>query len=229
MTDMARLLQIAVEDNIAWCSHVCLAHGSNEAKSSKVWANFAISPPFYPNIITREKGVQNEVAEFASKIRQSNQSRKWGVKDSFADLDLSELGFERIIGANWYGGFIPGGDSARWKTVASPAELHLWEKAWGSPAQTIFPTTLLDCHQIKFWYKGEAGAIEAGFISFDTGFSLGVSNWFSPQNLSLAQMGVWNAAGSVSSGLPVVCWSTDDLGEEIGLARLGPLQVWISR
>ncbi|MGR9206345.1 hypothetical protein ACU8OG_20790 [Rhizobium leguminosarum] len=230
MTDTARLLHIAVDDNIAWCSRVCSAHGSNETRSSRVWANLAISPPFYPNIITRENGVQNEVAELAHKIREANQSRKWGIKDSFGDLSLFGQGFERILAGHWYGGTVSSGDSVGWRTVASPTELHLWERAWGSPNDTIFPSTLLEDHRITFWFKGELSAIESGFISFDTGFSLGLSNWFSLKSQSFAQMGVLQAAGPASQGLPIVCWSSDDIsGEDVGLVKLGPLQVWISR
>ncbi|EJK78333.1 hypothetical protein [Rhizobium sp. AP16] len=230
MTDTSRLLRITVEDNIAWCSRVCSAHGSNETRSSGAWANLAVSPPFYPNIITREKGVQNEVAELAHKVREANQSRKWGVKDSFGDLTLTEQGFERKLAGHWYGGTVLNSESAGWKTVTSPAELHLWERAWGASDGTIFPSTLLEDHRTNFWFRGELGAIESGFISFDTGFSLGLSNWFSLKSQSFAQMEVLKAAGSASQGLPIVCWSTDDLsGEEMGLAELGPLQVWISQ
>ncbi|TAV04519.1 hypothetical protein ELI39_04040 [Rhizobium ruizarguesonis] len=230
MTDTSRLLRIAVEDNIAWCSRVCSAHGSNETRSSRAWANLAISPPYYPNIITRGKGVQNEVVELAHKVREANQPRRWGIKDSFGDLTLIKEGFERVLAGHWYGGAVSSGASADWKTVTSPAELHLWERAWGSSDDTVFPGTLLEDHRITFWFKGEPSAIESGFISFDTGFSLGVSNWFSLKTQSFTQMGALQAAGSASHGLPIVCWSRDDLGgEEMGLAKLGPLQVWISR
>jgi hypothetical protein len=68
--------------------------------------------------------------------------------------------------------------------------------------------------------------IESGFISFDTGFSLGLPNWFCLKGYSFAQMGVLQAAGSMSHGLPVVCWATDDLTQdETGLIELGPLQI----
>ncbi|NEK34660.1 hypothetical protein [Rhizobium leguminosarum] len=230
MTDPSRLLHLAVEDNIAWCSRICSAHGSNETRSSRAWANLAISPPFYPNIITREKGAQNEVVELAHKVREANHSRKWGIKDSFGDLTLTEQGFERILAGHWYGGTVSSSESLCWKTVASPAELHLWERAWGSPDDTIFPSTLFEDHRITFWFKGELSAIESGFITYDTGFSLGLSNWFSLKSQSFAQMGVLQAAGPASQGLPVVCWSSDDIsGEDMGLAKLGPLQVWISQ
>jgi len=111
MTDTSRLLHIAVEDNIAWCSRVCSAHGSNEARSSGALANLAVSPPCYPNIITGKEGVQNEVAELAHKVPEANQSRKWGIKDSFGDLTLAEQGFERKLTRHWYGGTVSSGES----------------------------------------------------------------------------------------------------------------------
>jgi hypothetical protein len=229
MMDKSQLLRIAVEDNVAWCSRVCSSHGSNETRSSIAWANLAASPPFYPNIITRERDVGNEVAELADKVREANRSRRWGIKDSFADLNRPERGFERVLTGHWYGGTVSGGDAAGWKTVASPAELNVWERAWGPSEDTVFPGTLLEDHRIKFWFQGDIGAIKSGFISFYTGFSFGLSNWFSLEGHSFAQIGVLKAAGSASHRLPIVCWSTDDLSvEEVGFGKLGPLQVWIS-
>lgn len=230
MADNSRLLRIAVDDNIAWCSRVCSAHASNETRSSSAWVNLAISPPFYPNIITCENGVQNAIDALVPKVRQASPSRRWGIKDSFGDLDLTSQGFKLIVAGNWYGAAVSSGSSAGWKTVTSPAELSLWEQAWGTHGDTIFPGSLLKDHRTTFWFTGELSAIKAGFISFDTGFSLGLSNWFSVESDSFAHIGVLQAAGSASRGLPIVCWSTDDLpSEDMGLAKLGPLQVWLSQ
>jgi hypothetical protein len=229
MTDNPRLRQIAVEDNIAWCSRVCSAHGSNERSSSSAWVNYARSPPFYPNLITRKQSVQDEVARQIGKIRAAVPTGKWGIKDSFADLAISELGFEQICAGHWYGGVVSNGSFTDWRAITSAAELNRWEKAWAS-SDAIFPSTLLADHKITFWSKGEAGAIEAGFISFSTASSLGISNWFSLTGASFAEMGVLQAAQSVSQGRPIVCWSTDELAsEDVGLAKLGPLQVWVSQ
>jgi hypothetical protein len=220
VTDTSGLLRAAIEDNIVWCSRVCSVHGSNEVLSPIAWTNLAASPPFYPNFITRERGVQNEIAALADKVSRANQAGGWGIKDSFGDLMLPEQSFERILAGNWYGGAISIGDTEGWTTVASPAELHIWEKAWGSCEDTIFPSSLLDDNRIRFWVKGDFGAIRSGFISFSTGFSVGISNWFSIESHSFAQIGLLKVAGSIARGLPTVCWSTDDLtDEEVGLAN----------
>ncbi|WP_392710440.1 hypothetical protein [Rhizobium ruizarguesonis] len=173
MTDVSQLLQIAVEDNVAWCSRICSAHGSNETRRSEAWANFGISPPFYPNIITRQKGVQKEVDDLTRKVREANKSTKWGIKDSFADLTLADQGFERLLVGRWYGGSLSKGTPTGWKAVASSGELRSWEKAWGSCDDTIFSNTLLEDYRITFWFKGELSGIEAGFISTTPDFHLG--------------------------------------------------------
>ena len=229
MHGIDQLLRLAVEDNVAWCSAVCSTHGSQEASSSGVWANLGVSPPFYPNIITRRPDAEKDVLEFACKVGAGNQRKRWGIKDSFRDLNLADQGFERLLSGNWYGGTITADLPANWKSAASSAELRLWEKAWGAGEERIFPDSLLSDRRINFWFKGEADAIEAGIISFDSGVSLGLSNWFSQDNHPLTQMGALQAASSVSRRRPIVCWSADDLEfQETGLVELGPLQVWMS-
>lgn len=230
MIDVHQLLRVAIEDNVAWCSAVCSAHGSKEVRSPEAWANLSTSPPFYPNIITRQKGIQKQVEELVRQVGKINPSGKWGIKDSFGDLTLAEQGFERLLVGAWYGGTVSNDAAVGWKTVGSQNDLRLWENAWGSREDIIFPDSLLEDDRIVFWFKGKANAIEAGFVSFNTGFSVGLSNWFSLKDDSFAQMGLLQAAQSVSKGLPTVCWSTDDLTlEHTSLSKLGPLQVWISK
>ena len=230
MSNIDPLLRLAVEDNVAWCSAVCAAHESREVSALGTWANLRMSPRYYPNIITRQPGAQTEVQGIASELSTSNPLERWAIKDSFCDLTLSDHGFTKILAGNWYGGAITTDGPADWKTVTTPADLRAWEIAWGGDEQRIFPDGLLSDRRITFWFKGEADAIEDGFISFDSEFSLGLSNWFSLHNHSLAGMGALPAAGSISQQRPIVCWSSDALTfEETGLAELGPLQVWISK
>lgn len=229
MSNIAPLLRLAIEDNIAWCSAVCTAHGSHETTSLGTWANLGTSPAFYPNIITRQAGVQGEVEKLTRQVGILNQSNGWGIKDSFCDLALSDKGFEKTLTGNWYGGTVTANDvPTDWSMISSPDQLRSWEKAWGNGEERIFPDNLLSDQRISFWLKGKADAVEAGFISFDSGSSLGISNWFSLDNHSLAQTGALQAANSVSRKRPIVCWSSDDTIQETGLSRLGPLQVWIS-
>lgn len=76
------LLRVAIEDNIAWCSAVCSAHGSNETSSPIAWTNLATSPRYYPNIITRERSAHHAISALADKVRKANPSLRWGIKVS---------------------------------------------------------------------------------------------------------------------------------------------------
>jgi hypothetical protein len=105
------LLRVAIEDNIAWCSSVCSAHGSHEESSPIAWANLATSPRYYPNIITRERSAQRDVSVLADKVREANPSLRWGIKDSFGDLTLPAQNFERVLTGNLYGGTVSSGDA----------------------------------------------------------------------------------------------------------------------
>lgn len=221
------LLRVAIENNIAWCSTVCAVHGSNESSSPIAWTNLATSPRYYPNIITRRRSANHEVSLLAEKVREANPSAGWGIKDSFGDLTLSERSFERLLVGNWYAGTVSCGDTVGWETVASPTELRAWEEAWGASGDTIFPCSLLNDDRIKFWFTGGVGAIRSGFISFSSGFSLGLSNWFSIENHSFDQIGLLTVAGSAARGLPIVCWSKNGIPDE-DMSKLGPLQVWIA-
>ncbi|OJF94449.1 hypothetical protein [Pararhizobium antarcticum] len=229
MSKVAPLLRLAIEDNIGWCSAVCTAHGSRETTSRDAWVNRGASPPFYPNIISRQIGVQDEIETLIGEVAIANQSKRWGIKDSFCELNLSDLGFERIQSGSWYGGTLAANaEPTDWNIIRSPEHLRSWEKAWGGGEDRIFTENLLLDHRISFWFKGGDDAIEAGFISFDSGPSLGISNWFSQDDRSLVQTGALQAANSVSRRRPIVCWSADDALRETGLSDLGPLQVWIS-
>ena len=222
------LLRLAVEDNIGWCGVMCRAHGSDESSSSALWANLEASPPYYPNIITRQAGAQADVDALIQGAETLRLTTGWGVKDSFCDLALSDHGFTGVVSAEWYGGIVePGKIRSDWKMIESPEQLRCWETAWGGGEERLFLDCLLSDRRIRFWFQGEAGSIEAGFISFESGATIGISNWFSLDQKPIAQIGGLQAACSVSPERPLVCWSSDDSMNGSGLSRLGPLKVWI--
>jgi hypothetical protein len=231
MDRIDRLLSLAVEDNIAWCSAVCSAHGSNEATSSRAWVNFNPSPQYYPNLITREPGSGSDVAGLVDELRRLGQPKGWGIKDSFCDLALSDQGFEIVLEGDWYGSAPPDNRppaAEGWARAVSSEDLLDWEMAWGGDRdRRIFKDALLSDRRIEFWFRQSAGSM-AGFICFNSGSSIGLSNWFSADNQSLGEMGAPQVAWSRFPDLPLVMWSTDDPSRGSGgLHRLGPLRVWL--
>lgn len=228
------LLQLTINDNVLWCSAICEAHGANIDSSAPLWLNLKSSPRFYPNIISTEPGAQAQVCEAIERLRSLGIPKGWGIKDSFSDLALDDLGFETVITGNWFGGVpnMPSESLEHWKKALSVIELRDWETAWGGDNDIhTFPDALIKDNRIEFWCKSKNGMLEAGFICFRTESSVGVSNWFSSQNQSIFDIGALDVVSSNFPGVPVVFWAPDDSAIQIPstMERLAPLKVWISK
>jgi hypothetical protein len=221
------LLRLAIENNVEWCSTICAVCGSNDVSSSEAWANLEASPPNFPSVISRVGKAQNAVEKFIEDVCESNPSSSWAVKDSFKDLDLSQMGFDPLFDAHWYGGTISGSNCIGWKVATTPEQLAVWKKAWGGPDRIPF-SELLGEHRVKFWFKVELGLVESGFVTFETGPAVGISNWFSLVNPQLATVTALKAASSLLPDRPLVCWSTDHLDEKSDMMKLGQLRIWRS-
>lgn len=226
----ASLLLAAIEDNIGWCSAVCAAHGADERISANTWSNFAPSPPYYPNIITRRPQARSDVIELVAAIRKRPSMGSWAIKDSFSDLDLTTMGFDLAIEGQWFAGEpAAGGRRHDWEAVRQSEELSLWKQAWSEEAQgqRIFADTLLADPRIRFWMQRQSEEITAGCISFDSGPVIGLSNWFCREAETVFDLGILPSIAETAAGRPVVCWASRTEAAPPGLTPLGPLCVWI--
>jgi hypothetical protein len=226
------LLPTAIDDNIAWCSAVCAAHASEARNTEATWVNLAPSPPYYPNIITRQPSAQAEVARLVDEVRRNGSQGSWGIKDSFHDLDLTALGFSPAIEAQWFAGenaMRPGNSEHGWEVVRRPEDLLLWERAWGGDDEhRIFKDGLLDDRRIRFWKLRQREEIFAGCITFSSGKAAGLSNWFSKRTESIFDLGIMQAIAETNDAEPLVCWAAEDESLPSGFQPLGPLRIWIS-
>jgi hypothetical protein len=235
MNRVDQLLRLAIDDNIGWCGAVCAAHGADEDISSVAWTNLRPSPPFYPNIITREPGTQTGILKVIERLTALAIPKGWGIKDSFCDLALADIGFELVLKGSWFGGVptrAPKQPDNRWKKVASSKDLLRWEMAWGGEREArIFTDVLLADRRVEFWSLRPDEMIEAGFICFRSGRSIGLSNWFSLNGQSVFERGALEIVASRFSGSPIVFWASDGdfVYETNAVSQLGPLQVWISK
>src|ERR1700753_2324725 len=95
-------LTACVSNNTAWCDAVARAHGGETAFAPTHWSNTRQSPPFYPNLITLTPGdSEAQLATIRALAESGALEEGWGVKDSFATLDLAPLGFEMLFAAQW--------------------------------------------------------------------------------------------------------------------------------
>ena len=88
------LLRAAVANNARWCDAVCRSHGHPGVFTERMWVSARHAVPFYPNAIT----LSPDVAAAETGADQ-DPSRPYGVKDSFARLDLAPAGMAPLFDA----------------------------------------------------------------------------------------------------------------------------------
>lgn len=238
------LIEAAVRNNAAWVAAVHRAHGHVGETVATLWLTRGAALPFYPNAVTLAPHGAEEVIVVLRRLTAAGQTTGWGVKDSYAALDLTLLGFRRLFSATWI--YRPAGapnnaDTAglTWRRVATAAALAAWEQAWrGASADTppprLFLPALLDDPDIVFLAGCVGEAVVAGTIANRTGLGaqavVGVSNLFWPVgDGERLRPGALAALSAAFPGRPLVGY--DSGGEPDAMLRqgftpLGPLQVW---
>jgi hypothetical protein len=246
----ARLLA-AVANNAAWCDAVCRSHGYPGEFTARMWLSPRHDLPFYPNAITLSPD-----ATAAGTQAARDPGRAYGVKDSFARLDLAPEGLTPLFDAEWItwdpappeqsagvqsagaqpAGERPAADDLHWEPVRDAAGLAGWEAAWSgddAPGGLFRPDLLADpgC-AILGCYRG--GALAAGVIAYTAAGVTSISNMFTTPWLAVPAPGtLWRSAvravAALRPGLPVVGYENGaDLAaaREVGGQVIGPLRVW---
>jgi len=231
------LLRAAVANNAAWCDTVCRSHGYPGEFTARTWLSPRHDLPFYPNAITL-----GPEATAADTQAARDPGRAYGVKDSFARLDLAAEGLTPLFDADWVAWDLsspeqPPVKGLDWKAVDDVAGLARWEAAWaaGGDVTGLFrPDLLADpgC-AILGCYRDEA--LAGGAIAYTAAGVTGISNVFTaslPDGVP-APATRWRsalrAAAALRPGSPVVGY---EHGENLAAAReaggqlLGPLRVW---
>jgi len=224
------LLRAAVANNARWCDAVCRSHGHPGTFTERVWVSARHALPFYPNAITLSADVTA-----AETVADQDPSRPYGVKDSFARLDLSAVGLAPVFDADWISVLpepeAPAGDGLRWDPVTDPDELTRWETAWaGGGAAGLFRPVLLADPRCTVLACRRGGAVAGGAIAYSAGGVTGISNVF---KTALPAGPLWasavRAVAALRPGLPVVGYEHGadlDAARQAGCQILGPLRVW---
>lgn len=222
-----RLLR-AAENNARWCDLVCRSHGIRAATSRGHWVALSRAPELYPDAVTLVPGLSAE-----DVLRSVQDGPGCSVKDSFADLDLSHLGFVELFAAQWLFRKPSAGSRStrtlRWSAVATVQELAEWADAAGL-AETI-RVELLSERSVRFLGAHGRSGLCAGTIANRTGSVVGVSNVF---NTTAAAADVWNeVADAIAAEFPSLPLVGYEHGEELeaavaaGFTAIGPLRVWL--
>lgn len=221
----------AASNNAAWCDCVARSHGLATERRHGAWICRERLPPFYPNVVTLES--TELPAALLAELSQALPGG-FGVKDSYACLDLRQVGLAILFDAQWYcrpAGPMTGADPAerdRVNRVVSAAALADWVGAWGETpvGAQIFRPAILDDPAVSFLFVERESRIVAGLVANRSGAVTGISNAFGePQALSSCIRAV--AAGPEHPAI-VGYGSGAELRAlaPLGFAGVGRLRIW---
>ncbi len=235
-------LLMAVNNNALWCNTVCKSHGNPGEFLEDIWINRHTSPPFYPNAVTLQNGDKTDVQNREiMQLMDSNLPEEWAVKDSFAALDLSDLGFSILFQAEWIHldsqkSFASSPNSKiSIDIIQDGNELLAWEAAWyGSTdgdRRRIFLPSLLHYQNTAIISAKQNETIVAGVIASENSGVVGISNLFYPESGGLENCtACLEKVFEAFPGLPLVGYESGeelDIMQKLGFKSIGNLRVWL--
>ena len=232
-TSKQLLVQAAARNNAEWCAAMSRSHGLAGEFETQAWAAPARTPLFYPDAVTLVPDADGA----ALTARIDTTAAGASVKDSFADLDLTELGFQVLFEAQWIHrpASAPGpAPDLAWDVVGDADTLRAWALAWddGDGNADLFrPELLGDPETFVIAGKSTDGRVVAGAVASRSGQVVGVSNVFALDGgPDTAWPVVIEAVNKLFPTLPVVGYEHgDDLAAAVrhGFEPVGPLRVWL--
>ena len=139
------LVRAAARNNAEWCAVMSRSHGLAGEFGAHAWAAPSRTPLCYPDAVTLVPGADR--AALVSRIDTAAPGAS--VKDSFADLDLTEAGFQVLFEAQWIHRPASAPTLApdlSWDVAGDPDALRAWAIAWddGDGNANLFRPELLD-------------------------------------------------------------------------------------
>ncbi|WP_407647104.1 hypothetical protein [Actinacidiphila soli] len=233
MTSKQFPVQAAARNNAEWCAAMSRSHDLASEFREQAWAAPARTPLYCPDAVTLVPGV--DPAALAARIDITAPGAS--VKDSFADLDLTEAGFQVLFEAQWI--HRPASAPAiasdlAWDVAGDPDTLRAWALAWddGDGNAGLFRRELLD-DPATFVLAGHSpgGRVIAGAVANRSGQVVGISNVFALDGgPDAAWPVVLEAVHWLFPTLPVVGYEHgDDLAVAVrhGFEPVGPLRIWL--
>lgn len=173
-------VDLAVLNRVRWYEAMFAAHGLACEADGRVWLCHQTPPAFHSNLVVLSPATsQTEVEAHVAELGKQPRPGGWSIKDSYACLDLSSLGFSQLFRADWIWRE-PRQASVRevvsgllWTRVATARELMEWEAAWAGDARNDapvrrtrqFPEPLLASPDHAFVAGRLEGTVVAGGIA----------------------------------------------------------------
>lgn len=209
------------------------SHGLAGEFGAQAWAAPSRTPLYYPDAVTLVPGAD----PLALAARIDTTAPGASVKDSFADLDLTEAGFEVLFEAQWIhrpaGAPAPASDLVRGVTD-DPDTLRAWALAWddGDGNADLFRPELLN-DPATFVLAGQSadGRVVAGAVASRSDQVVGISNVFALDGgPDTAWPVVLDAVHRLFPTLAVVGYEQGEgLAAAVrhGFEPVGPLRIWL--
>ncbi|MET9386339.1 hypothetical protein ABZY09_36130 [Streptomyces sp. NPDC002928] len=227
------LVQAAARNNAEWCAAMSRSHGLAGEFGAQAWLAPSRTPLYYPDAVTLVPDA--DPAALAAGIDTTAPGAS--VKDSFADLDLTEAGFQVLFEAQWIhrpaSAPAPASDLA-WDVAGDPDMLHAWALAWddGDGNADLFRPELLH-DPATFVLAGQSadGRVVTGAVASRSDQVVGISNVFALDGgPDAAWPVVLDAVTWLFPTLPVVGYEQGDaLAAAVrhGFEPVGPLRIWL--
>lgn len=230
MTD--RIAQMAA-NNAAWINMAVSALGISGEFTPVLWQNVNDMPPIFPNADT----LGGTIAQKMSAIEQLVETRSGrvvAIKDSWAELDLSPLGFDILFEAHWLYRHphplpIPQSDLDI-EPITTADRLHDFALACNGPdiPTEVYSPSLLNTPEIT-WLAGQKDRqIIAGVTAVKAEGLNGINNYFGESDLH--KQHIIAAAINVFPDLPASTYtrtSSVPLFLDLGFETVGNLRIWL--
>ncbi len=241
MSEMHELIEAAVQDNAAWCRFVSFE--LNHVPVIDVHGGVLFRgnvPAFYPNFVSTSAGAaKRSEGALVNTLGELHLPPGFGIKDSYANLDLSHFGYHRVIEAQWIAlemrkrVFDSTHQDFTTPWVTSPVELEAWLTAARLSCfdTNQFFSSAVDSSRVSFLSVKNDGYVIAGAVFTKFSEAIGVSNVFSTS----PDVPIWSLiiqAGQERFGsATLVDWESGDALDEArraGVICLQPLRVWVN-
>jgi len=237
------MVHAAALNNALWCDTMYRLHHRPGQLQEACWITRHAPLPFYPNVVTLTPGIAP--ARYSAIINAlciAGLTGEWGVKDSFAQLDLHALQFRILFEGTWFwrapARVAQDGALAalRWTTLTRDAELAAWERAWRAaspgPDLRLFQPALLAEPHIAVIASYQGAQIVAGAIACRSAGAVGCSNMFVPAHAARHfQQGCLAAVMAAFPDVPLVGYSSGpaEVVRQLACEPIGRMRVWLHK
>lgn len=226
---MDRISQL-VANNAAWIDMAMSALGMAGEFTPLLWQNFHDMPPIFPNADTLG-GTEAEQMQAIETLVEQRKGKAVAIKDAWARLDLSTLGFEPLFEALWLyreAVSMPISSEIALERISSPEALAEFAIACnGEDLAYVYHPALLRS-EIAWIAARVDGKIVGGVTAVNAKGMNGINNLFAPD--AATEKALIQAAVNAFPALSACGYERAEATApylDLGFAIEGKLRVWL--